>query len=303
MIRTRLAAIAASILLAFTGTAAAHADPGTTVTTAPFVSHPAIYASNNGHNPGTLTITCDSNVLTIHTILWADAANIDQTVRVYREDTNAVVFGPVAIAAGGHLAASFPFVAGIAYDAVAVPTVDPWPAATADLIGRLSAHPPTADNSQLLPSMMPTVPTGCVAPPNPCAAHTGNELTAVATCPPCPTGEPGDKAAVVPTCIPVTTTAAHTPAPTKPSTTGSTSSSSSATTAASGQTPTAGTSSAPSGQGAPSPSGTAALVVTTTALAHTGASVAPLAAGALAAILGGGALVLYGRRLRKAGRH
>jgi hypothetical protein len=298
VIRSRLAAIAAGILLAFAGTAAAHADPGT-VTTAPFVSHPAIYASNNGHNPGTLTITCDSNVLTIHTILWADAANIDQAVRVYREDTNAVVFGPVAIAAGGHLAASFPFVAGLAYDAVAVPTVDPWPTTTADLIGRLSAHPPTADNSQLLPSMMPTAPTGCVAPPNPCAAHTGNELTAVATCPPCPTGEPGDKAAVVPTCIPVTTTPSHTPTSTKPSTTGSTSSSSSATTTAGGQTPTTGASSVPSGQGTPSPSGTAALVVTTTALAHTGASVLPVGIAAVGLLAAGGGFVFYSRRARR----
>jgi hypothetical protein len=294
MIRTRLAAIAAGIVLVFTGAAAANASTQ--------VAHPSIYMSNNGHNPGTLTVTCDNNALTVHTILWADLANIDQTVKVYREDTNALVFGPVAIPAGGHVPAAFPFVPGIAYDAIAVPTVDPWPTTTADLIARLSAKPPTADNSQLLPSMMPTPPTGCVPPPpNPCEIKPVlDAVVVVQTCPPCPKPEVKDAAiaVVVPTCVPETSEPSHKPTTSKPPTSSSSSSAtSSATTSVS--TPVSSSLGVTTSQATPTPTGSATPTPTSPALAHTGASVAPFAVGALVLLAGGGAFVVYARRARR----
>ena len=294
MIRTRLAAIAAGILLACVGTTAAHASTQ--------VNHPSIYMSNNGHNPGTLTISCDDHVLTVHTVLWADLSNEDQTVKVYREDTNAVVFGPVDILAGGHTPATFPYIAGIAYNAVAIPTVDPWPTTVADLIGRLSASPPTADNSQLLPSMMPTPPTGCL-PPNPCRTPALDAVAVTPTCPPCPTPEMRDAVvAPVPTCIPVTSEPSHKPTSTKPpTTTPSTRTTSSPATSTS--TPATGSPSPTSSQPAPTPTPTPTSGPTSAAatppLAHTGASVAPYAIGAVMLLAAGSGFVAYSRRARR----
>jgi hypothetical protein len=294
MIRPRLAAIVAGIVLSFAGTAAAHATPALPVQV-------KIYLENNNHNPGTVTADCGLHGAVLHTALFNDAvgANVVETARIYREDTGAVVFGPVDVAIGGHVAVDMPYLPGVTFNAYAVPKGDPWPATQADAIARLSANPPTADNSQLFPSGYPADPK-CPPPlPNPCDVKpAGIDLKVLPTCPPCPTTELTDAAAiaVVPTCVPATkpsTEPSHTRTSSKPgaSSPGTTTSSSPAATS-----PVSTTSSPPP---PPSPTGTAPTAMASPPLAHTGATVVPVAIGALVLLAAGGAFVVATRRARR----
>lgn len=310
MINFRLATIAAGMLLAFTGAAAAHADPDTTATTSAAPVQVRIYLENDNHNPGTVTVSCGKDGPVLHTALFNDAvgANVVETAKIYREDggpANAanwpVVYGPVDVPIGGHVNVDLPYVAGTSYNAVAIPKGDPWPATLADIVARLSAKPPTADNSQLFPSGYPTASADCPLPkpPNPCEPKpVGDDLAVVATptCPPCPGPDvKSDIAVVVPTCVPTSepTSKPSTEPSTKPSTSTSAPASTVSTTPG-GQLPVA-TSTA---GGTPSPTGSTTAVVTTP-LAHTGASVAPYAAGAVLLLAAGGGFLVVSRRARR----
>lgn len=291
---TRLAALAAGIALALTGSAAAHATATSPVQV-------KIYLENNNHNPGTVTADCKPTGPMLHTALFNDAigANVIETAKIYREDTGAVVFGPVDVPIGGHVAVDMPYLNGVTFNAVAVPKGDPWPATVADLLARLSAKPPTADNSQLFPSGYPAMPADCPipVPPNPCGQHSGNDLAAI-KCPPCP--EPDVKADVVavPTCVPSSEPSSK--PSTKPSTSASTSASSTASPAPT--TPTASLSSGATATSAvPSPTGTA-TATSTTGLAHTGATWVPFAIGALLLLAAGLGFLAWSRRAAT-GRH
>jgi hypothetical protein len=297
MIRTRLAAVAAVVLLAFSGAAAANATVAIQV---------KIYLENNNGNPGTVTVSCGPAGPVLHTALFNDAigANTVETAKIYREDTGAVVFGPVDVPINGHVNVDMPYLAGVAFNAYAVPKGDPWPTTTADALARLAAKPPTADNSQLFPSGYPAAPVDCKVPPppNPCVTHPVLDAVAavVPTCPPCPT--PDVKAAAVvmptPTCTTPPTepsTEPSTKPSSKPSSRASSATTSSATTSSS--SPSTGASST-TGQPAPTPTGSAATTATG-GLAHTGATVLPYAAGALVLLAAGGGFVVYTRRARR----
>ena len=305
MIRSKFAAVAAGTILAFTLTAAVTAPVhATQVSTQPV--QVKIYLENNNHNPGTVTADCGPAGALLHTALFNDAigANTIETAVVYAEPANpaaglgTLVFGPVDVPIAGHTAVTIPFQAGVTYDAVAVAKGDPLPTSSADLVTRLQAKPPTADNSQLFPSGYPADPK-CPPPvPNPCDHKpAGIDAKVVPTCPPCPAPELTDAAAiaVVPTCVPATepgTEPSHARTSSKPSSSspGPTTSSSPSPT-----TPVAATTSSPQ----PTPTGTPTTSSAAPPLAHTGTTVVPLAIGAFVLLAAGGTFVVFARRARQ----
>ena len=165
MIR-KLIAVAALATAPLAAASTAYATPTTPVQV-------RIYLENANHNPGAVTADCDRGKPVLHTALFNDAigANVVETAEIFREDTGAKVFGPVDVPIGGNVPVAMPYLPGVTFDAVAIPKGDPWPATTADLVARLSAHPPTADNSQLLPSGYPAAPAGCPVPTQIGRAH------------------------------------------------------------------------------------------------------------------------------------
>jgi hypothetical protein len=275
-----------------------------------------IYLENNNHNQGTVTADCGKGGPVLHTALFNDAigANTVETAKIYREDGGAanaanwpVIWGPVNVPIGGHVAVDLPYVTGTSYNAVAIPAGDPWPATLADIVARLNAKPPTADNSQLLPSGYPAAPVDCPLPkpPNPCDTKpvSIDAAVVVPTCPPCPTPETKDAALakVVPTCVPKTepsTEPSGTPT-SKPTTSASPSTSTSASTTPGGTLPTSSAPVATAASGTPTPTGSASPTAVTPALAHTGASVVPFAIGAFALVAAGGGFLAYSRRARR----
>lgn len=306
MIRSKLAAIAAGTMLAFTGTAAAHAGPDAPVQV-------KIYLENNNHNPGTVTADCGPHGAVLHTTLFNDAigANVVETAVVYAEPANpaaglgTIVAGPVDVPIAGHINVALPYQAGLTFDAVAVAKGDPLPTSIADLIARLTAKPPTADNSQLLPSGYPADPK-CPPPvPNPCDPKPGGvDLKVAATCPPCPESDVKDmkdSAIVVhPTCVPATEPSkepSHTPTSSKPSS--SVPSSSAPTSTASTATASGSVSATPSPTGTPAASATPTPTASTSGLAHTGASVVPFVGLAVLLLAAGVGTVAYSRRARR----
>lgn len=294
MIRTRMPVLLGLAALAAVTASGPAAHANTTATPPVQVR---IYLENDNHNPGTVTVTCGEGGPVLHTALFNDAVGADtpETAKVYREDGGAanaanwpVVLGPVNIPVGGHVNVNLPYVPGTSYNAVAVPEGDPWPATLTDLIGRLSAHPPTADNSQLLPSGYPAIAPECPTPtptttaptttPAPCATVTPVRIAdaVVLPTPTCPTTDsepsrtPTTRAATTPPTSAATTTAS-TPAGTLPPVSSTTL------------------------LGAPVSSDTTTALATV-ALAHTGSSAVPVAIAAVILLGAGGALVRHAKK-------
>jgi len=276
MIRRFAAALALALALLF-------AAPGAN---AAAVVHLGVYLENNNHNPGTVTVSCGQSGPVLHTALFNDhpGNNVAETAVIYREPANpssglgVQVFGPVDIPLGGSVPVTLPYIPGAAWNAIAVAKGDPLPATLSDLIARLVASPPTADNSQLLPSGYPSKgPADCPTPtPTPTTSTTG------------PNCDNGDKSEVCPTGTP-TPTPSKTQSATPSATTSGTPSATPSTTFGGQQLPVA----SPTTPTTPAPS-----VPSGPTLAHTGSSAVPLAVAALAALVSGGLLVWASRRSR-----
>lgn len=299
----KLAAVAVGVALALAGGTAHATTPKTVV---------RVYLANDTRNPNLVTTTCTGGKPTVNTVVFNDnpAATGPEIVQIYKEvgalsnyPNWPVVVGPYLIPLGHGLHVALPY--GPTYNAVAIPAGnDPktgkpytFPKTPNDFFTMAIAG--TADNSQLFPPNSPPQLTTYEYPAAPidCTQPTGTPTTSPTTkncdngspdetCPsPCPTvtTPPVLKAVTVPTCPPTSTSS------TQPST------SSPPTVPNSNTAPPTGTQTftplPSSSSTSPSPTGPT--------LAHTGASVVPLATGAVLLGAAGVGLVVGSRRLRR----
>jgi LPXTG-motif cell wall-anchored protein len=289
-----VAAILTAAPLAATGTAYA-----TPIVPAPV--RVAIYLANHNLSPLDVSTSCAG----VQTKLYNDHAgnNRVETAEVFIEPANfmsglgTLVVGPVDVPLMGSVNVTLPYVPGATYNAIAVAKGDPLPVSVNDLIARMQANPPTADNSQLLVSGEGPLPVDCPTPtpkptptlPKPCDSKPPVKSDAVVVVPSCkptstkpePTGTPS-------------TTKPTTPGTSEPTTAVSTTTGVTPSGTASSATTVTGTTAAVTTLGATTPAGQA--------LAHTGSDTVALGAAA-ALLVALGTIAVVSVRRKKAGSH
>ncbi len=286
MRKARLAALTAGTILTLSSQGIAHAT-----TSIPYpepTPHVGIYLGSTFRT--TVTVDCNTGgTKMVHTALYNDhfvpaALNTPELVKIYRESGSpGVNFSNWKLVWGGPdgtivppnqpVPVTLPY--GPAYMAVAVAQGDNFN----NLSAKLTANPPTSDNSQLFPSgtqgqdkyEYPASTLECPHPkPTPSKAPTPTTTTS----PNCDGGDPSEDC---PTTRPSATLTSTT-----------------STSTASSQPSTSGSVQPPLPPGTPSPS----AAQTGPVLAHTGSSAVPFALSGLVALILGGLLLLYTRGLK-----
>lgn len=269
-----------------------------------------IYMANTDRSPQSVSANCDGwQHPFLHTTLFNDqVGNYPvERVKIVREDTNAIVFGPVDVSLNVPYAVNMPYLPGVAFNAIAVPQGFAFPTNLAEYSALAAAH--EVDNSQLFAPgtghdkfAYPALPVNCL-PPKPTPTPTPSTTTSHN----CDNGSPDEVCPTTTSSSPKpsgsSSSPSGTPTPTKTVPSPCSSEVMAVLVLPGCPTPTSTPKPTPTLATTPTkpvPVPSASTTSTGPALAHTGASVVPFVIGAGVLGAAGVGLVYYARK-RQAG--